>query len=136
MESSTSSAAEDSVQNFLDVPYGQRWELLKPAIIHIYIQENNKLAQLAGHMKDEYSFDAQLVSSAHCRKLLLIKWKIKKRTVAEEKGVIISAFGKRRRDATSTSDAIINQGGFEKTIDKKQLKWYMNQYIRQSENLT
>ncbi|KAI1412722.1 hypothetical protein F5Y13DRAFT_199610 [Hypoxylon sp. FL1857] len=133
MEHTTSATGEGSVQKFLDVPYNQRWEFLKPAIIRLYMEGSNKLAQLAKRMKEEYSFDAQV----HQYRYHLKKWDIKKRITTEEKGAVINALGKRRlQEGTSTSNAILEQGGFEKTVDKKQLKRYINQSIRKSAPLT
>jgi hypothetical protein len=47
-----------SAENFLQIPYSQRWEYLKPTIVRIYMEENNKIAVLAKRMKDECKFDA------------------------------------------------------------------------------
>lgn len=80
-----------------------------------------------------------MVSSIRSKQYLyhFKKWKIKKRITTEEKGAIISALGKRRlQEGASTSDATLDQGGFEKAVDKKQLKRYINQSIRQNESLT
>ncbi|KAI1207805.1 uncharacterized protein F4807DRAFT_167323 [Annulohypoxylon truncatum] len=127
------SASQDSVEKFLDVPYNQRWECLKPVIVRVYIEENNKLANLSRRMEVEYSFNAQV----HQYRYQFKKWGIKKRTVAEEKEAVITALGKRRlQDGTSTSDALINQGDFQKSVDKKQLKRYINQSIRENEQIT
>ncbi|OTA65967.1 hypothetical protein K449DRAFT_458006 [Hypoxylon sp. EC38] len=129
MDLPITSNAEGSVEKFLDIPYERRWEPLKSTIIHVYMEENNKIAQLAKRMKDEYSFDAQV----HQYKYHFKKWGIKKRINAEEKGAIISALGKRRlHKGTSTSDATLDQGDFRKAVDKKQLKRHINQSIRQS----
>ncbi|KAI0836847.1 hypothetical protein F5Y06DRAFT_304950 [Hypoxylon sp. FL0890] len=133
MDHSTFSIGDSSVQKFLDVAYDQRWELLKPTIVHIYMQEKNKIARLAERMKGEYSFDAQV----HQYRYHFKKWGIKKRITTKEKGAVISALGKRRlKDGASTSDAVLDQGGFEKAVDKTQLKRHINQTIRQSGPLT
>ncbi|KAI0895097.1 hypothetical protein F4806DRAFT_469884 [Annulohypoxylon nitens] len=122
-----------SVEKFLDIPYDQRWERLKPAIVRIYMEENNKLASLSCRMKDEYSFDAQV----HQYRYHFKKWGIKKRTVAEEKDAVITALGKRlHQEGASTSDIAITQGDYKKQTDKKQLKRYINQTMRRSEHLT
>ncbi|KAI0106361.1 hypothetical protein F4776DRAFT_675448 [Hypoxylon sp. NC0597] len=121
--------AEGFVQKFLEIPYEQRWEPLKSTIIRIYMEENNKIAQLAKRMKDEYSFDAQV----HQYRYHFKKWGIKKRITSDEKGAVISALGKRRlREGTSTSNAVLDQGDFGKAVDKKQLKRHISQSIRQS----
>ncbi|KAI2471123.1 hypothetical protein F4781DRAFT_143054 [Annulohypoxylon bovei var. microspora] len=128
-----SSAAEGFAEKFLDIPYDQRWERLKPTIIRIYMEENNKIAHLSRRMKYEYSFDAQI----HQYRYHFKKWGTKKRTTAEEKDAVISTLGKRRRlDGVSTSNVLINQGDFEKKVDTKQLQRYINQSIRQREQLT
>ncbi|KAI1385355.1 uncharacterized protein F4822DRAFT_342116 [Hypoxylon trugodes] len=123
----------DGSEKFLDVPYDQRWELLKPTIVRIYMEENNKIARVAERMKGEYSFDAQV----HQYRYQFKKWEIKKRITTEEKGAVITTLGKRRReDGASTSNVTINQGGYQKEVDKKQLKRYINQSTRQSQLLT
>ena len=43
---------------FLHIPYGERWQYLKPAIVKIYIDEKENLARLSQRMKDELDFDA------------------------------------------------------------------------------
>ncbi|KAL7619752.1 hypothetical protein AAE478_010294 [Parahypoxylon ruwenzoriense] len=132
MESSSSVPfAEGSTQKFLDVPYDQRWEPLKPVIIRIYMEERNKLSRLAERMSEEYSFNAQSVLRPINIGTILKKWDIKKRTTAEEKDAIINAVGKRRqRDGVSTSNVTVLQGGVEKAVDKKQIKRYINDSIR------
>ncbi|KAI2616885.1 hypothetical protein GGR54DRAFT_641478 [Hypoxylon sp. NC1633] len=133
MDFSTNSIAEASVQKFLHIPYDQRWDYLKPVIVRMYMEENQRIARLAERMKDEYSFDAQ----AHQYRYHFKKWKIKKRITTEEKSAIIDALGKRRRqEGISTSDAILDQGDFKKVLDKKQLKRHIDQDIRQYESLT
>ncbi|KAI1771537.1 hypothetical protein F4818DRAFT_449915 [Hypoxylon cercidicola] len=133
MDSSAIPDAEGSVEKFLHIPYDQRWEKLKPTIIHIYMEEKSRIPALAKRMKEVYSFDAQ----AHQYRYYFKKWDIKKRITTEEKGAVISALGKRRlREGVSTSDATIDQGGIEKAVDKKQLKRYINQSIRESESMT
>lgn len=47
-----------SAENFLQIPYSQRWEYLKPTIVRIYMEEKNQIAVLAKRMKDECKFDA------------------------------------------------------------------------------
>ncbi len=46
-----------SAEKFLDVPYDQRWERLKPVILHLY--EREQLPTLIERMKLEYGFVAQ-----------------------------------------------------------------------------
>lgn len=53
----------------LDVPYEQRWELLKPSIIKIYLEEKVTLPRLAERMANDYGFKAEYVQS--CPRLLL-----------------------------------------------------------------
>ncbi|KAI1659367.1 hypothetical protein F4813DRAFT_352708 [Daldinia decipiens] len=135
MELSNSSTGNSPVEKFLHIPYDQRWEYLRPVIIRMYLEENSTMKRLSQRMKDEYGFNAQAGQyQSHFR-----KWKIKKRITTKEKNVIISALGKRiRKDGVSSSNVTINQGqgDFAKSVDKKQLKRYINQDIRQSEPLT
>ncbi|KAI0880457.1 uncharacterized protein GGS22DRAFT_197525 [Annulohypoxylon maeteangense] len=133
MDSSLPVAAEGSVQKFMNVPHDQRWECLKPTIIQIYMEENEKIARVAERMKDSYDFDAQVPHYRYRFK----KWGVKKRTTTEEKNAVISSLGKRRRqDVRSITDVTIDQGGIRKAIDGKQLKRHINQSIRHSEPLT
>ncbi|KAI2635610.1 hypothetical protein GGS26DRAFT_581378 [Hypomontagnella submonticulosa] len=119
---------QGSVLKFSHVPYNERWEPLKPAIVKIYIEENNRISQLAQRMKDEYDFDAQI----HQYRYHFKKWNIKKRITTQEKETITKALGKRSRKGISTSDVLIDQGGFEKAVDRKNLKRYIYQSIRKS----
>lgn len=41
--------------------YEQRWELLKPTIVKIYMEEKATLAQLAGRVADDFSFKAEYI---------------------------------------------------------------------------
>jgi Clr5 domain len=47
-----------SVEGLHDIPYDKRWEVLKPAIIRFYMDENNRLNALSERMKNEYGFAA------------------------------------------------------------------------------
>lgn len=42
----------------LNVPFDQKWEVLKPIIERLYIHENRKLSDVIKIVKDEYKFDA------------------------------------------------------------------------------
>lgn len=52
----------DLAESYLDVPYDQRWELLKPTIVNIYLEERVTIAQLAKRMADDFSFKAECVA--------------------------------------------------------------------------
>lgn len=41
-----------------DVPFDQKWELLKPTIERLYIRENWKLSDVIKTIKDQHGFDA------------------------------------------------------------------------------
>ncbi|KAI1646935.1 uncharacterized protein F4817DRAFT_338875 [Daldinia loculata] len=133
MDPSNSSTDNGPVDKFLNIPYNQRWEYLKPVIIRMYLEENNTMKRISERMKDEYSFNAQTGQyQSHFR-----KWDVRKRTITKEKDDVIGVLGKRiRQDGISTSDAIINRGDCAKSVDKKQLKRYINQSIRQDEPVT
>lgn len=47
---------------YLDVPYEERWERLKPAIVKIYIEERSTLSRLAQRMVEDFSFRAEYVA--------------------------------------------------------------------------
>lgn len=45
-------------RSLLDVPFNERWELLKPTIERLYIDEKRKLPDVMKILKDQYGFDA------------------------------------------------------------------------------
>ena len=42
-----------------NIPYEQKWAVLKPVIERLYIDEDRTLAQVAEFMKEEHGFDAK-----------------------------------------------------------------------------
>lgn len=42
-----------------DVPFKERWDLLKPQLERFYLDEKLKLSSLIQKMKNEYGFDAK-----------------------------------------------------------------------------
>ena len=42
-----------------DVPFKERWELLKPYLDRYYFQEKLKLPKIVQIMKEQYGFDAK-----------------------------------------------------------------------------
>ena len=50
--------AQGSDPTFSHLPHDKRWEPLKPTIIKLYMEEGEKLNQLAARMKEEYNFSA------------------------------------------------------------------------------
>ena len=40
------------------VPFHERWELLKPIIKELYVDENMPLSRVQEIMRDQYGFDA------------------------------------------------------------------------------
>jgi hypothetical protein len=50
--------AQNSAPTFSDVPYEKRWELLKPYMEQLYIQEKQKLPDLVAIMKTRHKFYA------------------------------------------------------------------------------
>lgn len=53
--------AMNLANSYLDIPYEQRWEHLKPMMVQIYLEDKATLAQLAQRMVDEFSFKAEYV---------------------------------------------------------------------------
>jgi hypothetical protein len=47
--------------HLFDVPFGERWEILKPTIERLYIREGLKLPQLIEALRVRYGFDARQV---------------------------------------------------------------------------
>jgi Clr5 domain len=45
-----------------DVPFNQKWELLKPHIHRLYITENRPLSEVISTMKKEFNFNAKLAN--------------------------------------------------------------------------
>ncbi|RYP46237.1 hypothetical protein DL768_007504 [Monosporascus sp. mg162] len=123
--------AQGSDPTFAHIPYNQRWEPLKSTIIKLYMQEREKIPRVAERMKNEYNFSA--VPSQY--RYQFKKWGIKKRITSEEKDAIINAHGKRLRPGSSLSQISIDEGGFDKSVDKKALKRYIGDQIRHEEPL-
>ncbi|EEU40873.1 uncharacterized protein NECHADRAFT_32457, partial [Fusarium vanettenii 77-13-4] len=109
----------NSDPKFLHIPYNKRWEYLKDTIMQLYLEEGEKVDQVASRMKLEYSFDA--LPSAY--KYQFRKWGIKKSTSSKVKAQVVNTQLKRKR--ASTSDLTIVEGGREKPLDKKKLKRYL-----------
>ncbi|RYP42036.1 hypothetical protein DL767_000548 [Monosporascus sp. MG133] len=123
--------AQGSDPTFAHIPYDQRWEPLKSTIIKLYMQEGEKIPRVAERMKNEYNFSA--VPSQY--RYQFKKWGIKKRITSKEKDAIINAHGKRLRPGSSLSQISIDEGGFDKSVDKKALKRYIGDQIRHKEPL-
>ncbi len=49
---------QSSGPSYSDVPYGERWELLKPYMEQLYIQERCKLSDIVDIMKSRHKFYA------------------------------------------------------------------------------
>ncbi|KAJ0107676.1 hypothetical protein J7T55_010282 [Diaporthe amygdali] len=115
------------VESYLDLPYEQRWDRLKPAIVKIYLEERATLAELSERMASDLGFKAEI----HQYRYQFKKWGIKKRTTTVEKEAVITALGKRRRQhGVGTSNVQLEQGNWPKSVDKKQLKRHINDSIR------
>lgn len=56
----------------LSTKYDQKWEVLRPFIEHVYIEEDAKMALVKDIVKSEFNFDAKSVTSA----LLIMSLKI------------------------------------------------------------
>ncbi|RYP70411.1 hypothetical protein DL769_004966 [Monosporascus sp. CRB-8-3] len=123
--------AQGSDPTFAHIPYDQRWEPLKSTIIKLYMQEREKIPRVAERMKNEYNFSA--VPSQY--RYQFKKWGIKKRITSKEKDAIINAHGKRLGPGSSLSQISIDEGGFDKSVDKKALKRYIGDQIRHDKPL-
>ena len=44
------------------VPFNQKWEIHKPLLERLYLEENLKLPKIKGIMRDEHDFDAEFVA--------------------------------------------------------------------------
>lgn len=58
MEEQHGVTADHFVENFLREPFEKRWELLKPTILRLYLEEGERIEALVDRMKNEYSFTA------------------------------------------------------------------------------
>ncbi|KAH8881151.1 hypothetical protein GQ53DRAFT_888882 [Thozetella sp. PMI_491] len=113
-------------EKFLHVSYDQRWEKLKPIIVQLYMDERLSVHDVAVRMKAVYEFSANPPQYLYQFK----KWGIKKRITSKEKQAVISTLAKRAFAGGSTSDLVIEQGGYAKEVDRKQLKRFMHDQIR------
>jgi hypothetical protein len=50
--------AENSEPSYSEVPYENRWELFKPYLAQLYIQERRKLSDIVNIMKTQRKFYA------------------------------------------------------------------------------
>ncbi|KAI1876646.1 hypothetical protein JX265_004172 [Neoarthrinium moseri] len=119
-------------EKFLGIPYNERWEYLKPHIVSMFMAEGLNIQEIATRMKERFDFAA--VPDQY-KYQLFRKWRIKRRTTKNEKELIIAKVGKRSRSIPSSSHITIDSGGYAKPVDKKQLKRYIGESIRHSDNL-
>jgi len=49
-------------QTLLRVPFDQKWDILKPLIAHLYINQDWKLSDVSKAMREQHNFDATYVS--------------------------------------------------------------------------
>ncbi|KAK4039018.1 hypothetical protein C8A01DRAFT_47468 [Parachaetomium inaequale] len=114
---------------FLDVPYEERWECLRPIIVQLYMGKygpNGKsmtMGQVAVFMRDNYSFHAAETQYRH----RFNKWGVRRRILVDEKKEITAALGRRTRPEMSTSHVTLDP---DKAVDKKRMKRYLNGQIR------
>ena len=54
--------AQNPWPSFSDVPYNKRWELLKPYLEELYINERREVSEIVGIMKARHNFYASYVS--------------------------------------------------------------------------
>lgn len=52
------SAQPHIVQSLLGIPFAEKWEVLKPTIQRLYVDENWKLSKVSEVLKSLYRFDA------------------------------------------------------------------------------
>jgi hypothetical protein len=48
-----------SIEQLRAVPFSQRWEILKPALNDLYLEQNVKLPEIMEMMKAQFGFDAK-----------------------------------------------------------------------------
>ena len=52
------SAAQDLSQSLAEATYDQKWDLLKPMIERMYVDEGRKLKDIIEIIKEEFGFNA------------------------------------------------------------------------------
>ncbi|KAL6712976.1 hypothetical protein ACLMJK_009531 [Lecanora helva] len=103
------------------VPFGQKWDLLKPTIERLYIEESLKLSEVIKILKDRHHFDA----SESQYKYQIKKWNLKKSTPTSKKAALYSLVQKRAE--LGKSSALV-RGGHD--VDKKNLRRYLKTEAR------
>ncbi|KAF2791863.1 hypothetical protein K505DRAFT_247960 [Melanomma pulvis-pyrius CBS 109.77] len=73
------------------VPFNQKWEIHKPLLQRLYLEENFKLPKIKNIMRDEHDFDAEV----HQYKYRFDKWGWKKSMSSKTKAGIVDKSQKR-----------------------------------------
>ncbi|KAI4126041.1 MAG: hypothetical protein LQ347_005128 [Umbilicaria vellea] len=81
-----------------DVPFHEKWELLKPIIERLYIDESQKLSDVVNAVKAQYGFDA----AEHQYKHQIKKWKLRKNISTQKKTALCKSIQKRAQSGKST----------------------------------
>ncbi|KAG8532977.1 uncharacterized protein KY384_001759 [Bacidia gigantensis] len=107
--------------SLLNVPFGQRWELLRPVIERLYVEEGRKLPEILTRVKDQYGFSA--AQSQY--KYQIKKWKLKKNTPAMKKEAMFRVVKARAKEGKSS---VLTRGG--ENIDTKNFVRYFKSQTR------
>ena len=59
MDPLSASAAQTLSQSLAKATYDQKWDLLKPVVERMYVDEGKKLKDIIATLKDEFGFNAK-----------------------------------------------------------------------------
>ncbi|PQE32433.1 Clr5 domain protein [Rutstroemia sp. NJR-2017a WRK4] len=127
----SSSTSQNPDPYYLKVPFAQRWELFKPTIRALYIDEDLRVSQVAKTMREQYRFDAV----EHQYKYYFKKWAMTKSVPSAKKEAAIKALGKRLREGTTSTSLVTYKGD---RVDKRRLRRHMleqERALKKSETL-
>ncbi|KAM3069979.1 hypothetical protein ACMFMG_003984 [Clarireedia jacksonii] len=102
---------------FLKVPFAQRWELFKPTIRALYIDEDRSVSQVARIMKEQHRDPSE-----HQYKYYFKKWAMSKSVPFAKKEAAVKALGKRVREESTSTSPVTYKGD---RIDKKRLRRHL-----------
>ncbi|KAA6410811.1 MAG: hypothetical protein FRX48_05121 [Lasallia pustulata] len=105
-----------------NVPINEKWELLRPTIERLYIDEKLKLPKVIDAVKAQYGFDA----FEHEYKRQIRKWKLRKNIPTPKKAALCDTLQTRAQAGKST--AVKYKG---RDVDTKKLRRHLKTEARQ-----
>ncbi|MCJ1469539.1 hypothetical protein MMC07_008172 [Pseudocyphellaria aurata] len=104
-----------------NTPFNKKWDLLKPVIEQLYIDDNQSVSEVSAILKRDYGFAAEV----HDFKYHLKKWKLKKNISTSKKGAMLNI--RRQRTETGKKTAFIYKGA---KVDDKKLRRQVKANVR------